>query len=118
MRRPLTLVLALLLPLTASAAPTDPVVFERPDDALGDPHGVGLRTLADVPQAYVEEEIFVSGNATVYTYEETPRREVVVPRDLDVPYKTRLVVRRPADAHRFSGTVVVEWFNSTASFDS
>ena len=41
-----------------------------------------------------------------------------MPRDLDVPYKTRLVVRRPADARRFRGTVVVEWFNSTASFDS
>ena len=118
MRHPLMLLAALLFPFAAAAAPTDPVVFERPDDALGDPHVVGLRTLADVPQAYVEEELFVSGDATVYTYEETPRREVVVPSDLDVPYKTRLVVRRPADARRFRGTVVVEWFNSTASFDS
>jgi len=118
MRRPLTLLAALLFPLAAAAAPTDPVVLERPDDALGAPHVVGLRTLADVPQAYVEEEFLVSGNATVYTYEEQPRREVVLPRDLDVPYKTRLVVRRPADPRKFRGTVVVEWWNSTASFDS
>jgi hypothetical protein len=118
MRQPLALLAALLLPLAAAGAPTDPVIFERPDDALGDPHVVGLRSLADLPQAYVEEELFVSGDATVYTYEEAPRREVVLPRDLDRPYKTRLVVRRPADARRFRGTVVVEWFNSTASFDS
>ena len=75
MRRPLTLLAALLFPLAAAAAPTGPVVFERPDDAVGDPHVVGLRTLADVPQAYVEEELFVSGAATVYTYEEQPRRD-------------------------------------------
>ncbi len=118
MRSPLALLVCLLLPLAATAAPTDPVVVERPDDALGDIHDVGLRTLADVPQAYLEEELFVSGAATVYTYEEQPRREVVVQRDLGVPYKTRLIVRRPADPRKFSGTVVLEWWNSTASFDS
>jgi hypothetical protein len=118
MRRPLTLLACLLLPLAAAAAPTDPVVVERPDDALGEMHGVGFRTLADLPETYVEEELFVSGAATVYTYEEQPRREVVVPRDPAVPYKTRLIVRRPADPRAFTGTVVIEWWNSTASFDS
>jgi hypothetical protein len=118
MRRLLPLLAALLLPLAAAAAPTDPVLFERPDDALGEMHPVGLRTLADVAPDYVEEELLVSGHATVYTYEEQPRREVVVPRDPDVPYQTRLIVRRPADPSRFRGTLVVEWFNSTASFDA
>ena len=120
MRHPHTLLAALIpiLSIAAAAAPTDPVAIELPDPALGDAHVVGLRTLADVPQAYVEEEFFVSGNATVYTYEEQPRREVVLPRDLDVPYKTRLIVRRPADPRRFRGTLVIEWWNSTATFDS
>ena len=118
MRRPLLAFALLLLPLAAAAAPTDPVAVERPDDALGEIHDVGLRTLADVPEAYAEEELFVSGNATVYTYEEQPRREVVVPRDPGVPYKTRLIVRRPVDPKKFTGTVVVEWWNSSASFDS
>jgi hypothetical protein len=118
MRRTLTSLLLLLAPLAAAAAPTDPVAFTRPDDARGEPHVVGLRTLADVPQAYVEEEFFVSGAATVYTYEEAPRREVVLPAQEGVPYQTRLVVRRPADARKFRGTVVVEWLNSTATFDS
>jgi hypothetical protein len=118
MRHLLFPLLTFLVPLAAAAAPTDPVVFTRPDDALGEPHGVGLRTVADAAPGYVEEEWFVSGAATVYTYEEAPRREVVVPRDVGVPYVTRLVVRRPADPARFRGTVVIEWFNSTASFDS
>jgi hypothetical protein len=33
------------------------------------------------------------------------------------PYKTRLVVRRPAKASAFNGTVVVEWLNATSQFD-
>jgi hypothetical protein len=34
-----------------------------------------------------------------------------------VPYRTRLVVRRPANAGQFSGTVLVEWQNVTAGYD-
>lgn len=112
------LLLLPLLPLAAAAAPTDPIVLERPDDALGQPHLPGFRTLAELPAPYVQEEFFVSGTATVYTYEEQPRRGVVLPRDPDVPYRTRLVVRRPASAADATGTVVIEWWNSTASFDA
>jgi hypothetical protein len=36
----------------------------------------------------------------------------------DHPYKTRIVVRRPADAKRFNGTVLVEWDNVTNGFDA
>lgn len=119
MRFPLAPLLLLpLLPLAAVAAPTDPIVLERPDPALGAPHVPGFRTLADLPAPYVQEEWFVSGSATVYTYEEQPRRGVVLPRDLGVPWKTRLIVRRPADPDDASGSVVIEWWNSTASFDA
>jgi hypothetical protein len=118
MRRPILLLTALLLPLAAASAPNDPVVIERPNDALGDPQSVGFRTLADVPEAYVEEEFFVSGSATVYTYEENPRPTVILPLEQAVPYKSRLIVRRPLDPESFSGTVVVEWWNSTGTFDT
>jgi hypothetical protein len=120
MRLPYTAALLLLplLPLVAAAAPTDPIVLESPNAALGAPHIPGFRTLADLPAPYVEEEFFASGSATVYTYEEQPRRGVVLPRDLGVPYKTRLIVRRPADPADANGTLVVEWWNSTASFDA
>ncbi len=33
------------------------------------------------------------------------------------PYRTRMIVRRPADPADFNGTVVVEWQNVTATFD-
>lgn len=35
----------------------------------------------------------------------------------DVPYKTRMVVRRPLDPKRFNGSVVIEWLNVTDGFD-
>jgi hypothetical protein len=107
-----------LLPLAAGAAPTDPIEIERPDETAGRPHLPGFRTLAALPAPYVQEEFFASGTATVYTYEEAPRRGVVLPRDLGVPWKTRLVVRRPADPADANGTVVIEWWNSTSSFDA
>src|SRR4030095_4177896 len=38
--------------------------------------------------------------------------------DKDHPYKTRILVRRPADPKRFNGTVLVEWNNVTNGFDA
>lgn len=65
---------------------------------------------------YVEEEFFASGEATSYTAEARPAangRWTATPAET-APYKTRFVVRRPADADRFNGTVVVEWLNVSA----
>ena len=52
---------------------------------------------------YAEEEYFVSGTAKSYTA--TPAT---------APYKTRILVYRPTDPHRFNGTTIVEWDNVTA----
>ena len=64
---------------------------------------------------YVEEEYFVSG--TAHTYGPASSRALAEGEDLyaleplstvcerDVPFKTRVVVVRPRDMHRFSGTV-------------
>ncbi len=60
----------------------------------------------------------MSGAATLFTYEEEPRRGVLVPLEEDVPYTTRIIVRRPVKANKFNGTVVIEWWNSTAGFDT
>lgn len=49
---------------------------------------------------YVEEEFFVSGTS-----------------DQQTPFKTRIVVRRPADATDFSGSVFAEWVNVTGGSD-
>lgn len=64
---------------------------------------------------YVEEEYLMSGTANVYT-EKNPDHEVEV-QIPDVPYTTRLLVRRPEDRSKFSGNVVVEILNSTAMLD-
>src|SRR6185369_6337698 len=64
---------------------------------------------------YVEEEFFIQGFANRYN---TPAQSTGSVIDGDHPYKTRVVVRRPADAKRFNGTVLVEWFNVTNNFDA
>jgi hypothetical protein len=70
-------------------------------------------------RGYVEEEYFLSGEATAYA----PVGELGLDGAWEVepagtsPYTTRVVVRRPADEADFSGTVYVEWFNVTAGVD-
>jgi hypothetical protein len=64
---------------------------------------------------YVEEEFFIQGTANRYN---TPAQATGSVIDGDHPYKTRVVVRRPADAKRFNGTVLVEWYNVTNGFDA
>lgn len=70
--------------------------FSTPDDLAG--------------RGYVEEEFYLSGTADGY---ETNGDKVAD----DVPYVTRMVVRRPKHALQFSGTVLVEWQNVTAGYD-
>ena len=65
-------------------------------------------------RGWVEEEFFVEGTANRYTMQ---GQESATVRDAGHPYKTRLLVRRPANASAFTGTVVVEWNNVTAGRD-
>lgn len=65
-------------------------------------------------RGWVEEEFFIEGTANRYTIQ---GQETAVVRDSGHPYKTRLLVRRPANASAFNGTVVVEWNNVTAGRD-
>lgn len=64
-------------------------------------------------QGYAEEEYFVSGKANVYDW---PAGGAIV-RTPDVPYTTRVLVRRPASKARFSGRIVVEMLNPSNLFD-
>jgi hypothetical protein len=109
-----------LLASTALAAPTDPVTVEDPPTDQGPPFIPGVRLVEDLPADYVEEEFFVSGGATLYNYAHNPPLSPtdIIPIQESVPYKTRMIVRRPANANKFNGTVVIEWWNSTAGFDT
>jgi hypothetical protein len=78
-----------------------------------------------VPAGYVEQEYFFSGTGNLYEYTPTGI-EVVTPCPASVtegtnctgiPYTTRMLVKRPIDPRRFSGTVVIEALNPSANFD-
>jgi hypothetical protein len=72
-------------------------------------------------RGYVEEEFFLAGEATTYRpvagadwgkdgkWQAEPKGKM--------PFKTRLLVYRPADPKRFNGTVIVCWNNVTAGFE-
>ncbi|WP_307124358.1 alpha/beta hydrolase domain-containing protein [Streptomyces sp. B1I3] len=59
---------------------------------------------------YVEEEFYLSGRADAYG----PTGERLAD---DVPYTTRIVVRRPSSPARFNGTVLTEWQNVSGGYD-
>jgi len=83
----------------------------------GDPSNDFVFSMSDMDLAghgYIEQEFFVEGIANRYTRPEMETAEVV---DGGHPYKTRFIVRRPAAAADFNGTVVVEWNNVTAGRD-
>lgn len=62
---------------------------------------------------YVEEEFLVSGRARVFDWPQAGGPLVLG----EGPYTTRILVRRPARAERFSGTVIVEPMNPSADMD-
>jgi hypothetical protein len=83
---------------TAHAATPIPTFVAVPATSISQPYGSndgGIGNLADL--GYVQEEFFISGTAQGTTY------------------TTRLLVRRPADPHDFSGVVIAESIRSTAS---
>jgi hypothetical protein len=68
---------------------------------------------------YVQREYAASGTATSYTATTLPTNgEWNVTPSTTAPYRTRVVVRQPADASRFSGTVIVEWLNVSGGVDA
>ena len=69
---------------------------------------------------YTSQEYFLSGTATAYTSAKPLTKDgrwTAKPAST-APYKTRIVVYRPADPSHFDGTVFVEWLNVTAGFES
>ena len=91
-------------PIATKAAPGDPAHEYPFFSALEDLKANG----------YVEQEYFYSGTANRY---ETPEGATGSVIDGNHKYKTRLLVRRPIDAKKFNGTVIVEWNNVTSGHD-
>ena len=75
----------------------------------------GILCRLDLAKAgYVEEEFIVGGFANVYDWQADGSVSVKTPK---APYTTRILVRRPANAARFSGNVIVEILHSARRFD-
>ena len=98
----------------AAPSVTGPVASTSP---VGDPaHGYPFLA-SDVNLAkagYVEEEYFISGQATRYNANGTTTATVT---STGHPYSTRIVVRRPTSAAKFNGIVIAEWMNVSNSWD-
>ncbi len=80
------------------------------------------RTLVDLADyGYVEEEFGLEGEATRYrprpghTFGPDGRWDAEAAGT--APFRTRILVYRPADPARFNGTVVVSWNNVSAGYD-
>jgi hypothetical protein len=118
--------LAVLAAPAAAAAPdpvvTGPVAAAAPpgDPSRDYPFFASHLDLAG--RGYVEEEYFIEGTANRYNtpallppdFTNDPTGSII---DGGHPYKTRIVVRRPASADRFNGTALVEWLNVTNGLD-
>ena len=64
---------------------------------------------------YVEEEYFLSGNADVYDWAGSDHKVQVIAGP--GKYVTRILVRRPSDAARFSGNVEATVLNASLNID-
>ena len=86
---------------------------------VGPIHGAGAPMNALAPQhaaaGWIEQEFRISGSATRYRL--TDPAADAEPIDAGHRYTTRLLIRRPNEAVRFSGTVVVEWLNVSTGQD-
>ena len=106
---------------TTSTAPTGPVATVSELTGGNGPFVGSATPGPDLAAAgYVEEELAFAGTATSYRPEGEltgDGRWTLVELDA-ADYRTRVLVRRPADAAAFSGTVVVEWFNVSGGIDA
>jgi Alpha/beta hydrolase domain len=71
------------------------------------------------PLGYMSEEWWLDGVATSRRATSETRDDGLweTEKDEEAPYKTRLIVCRPSDPTRSSGTVVVEWLNVSGGGD-
>ena len=120
-----TPVLAACLMLLAAAAAAEQIVptpraTRLPITAVNRPFleaRSAREPVALVAYGYVEEEVQVSGLANVLEWAEAGARPPVRVRNANVPYTTRMLLRRPVDRQKASGRVVVELLDPSAQYD-
>ncbi|MFD7817000.1 alpha/beta hydrolase domain-containing protein [Streptomyces sp. NPDC059785] len=102
---------------TAVTAADSPAVTVPPAGSHGFPFLAAAEDLGSF--GYTESEYFFSGTATSYAKSGlwTSDGRWDVRASGTAAYKSRLLVRRPADPADFNGTVVVEWLNVSGQLD-
>lgn len=108
------------VPRSTKPRPDGPAAELTEITGPGEPF-VGEGTPPDLEaEGYVQEEFIASGTATSYRPEgelTDDGRWTFVP-DGSAPYRTRVVVRRPAKSPNFSGTTLIEWMNVSGGVDA
>lgn len=109
---------------SGSGAPSSGVygaraTFSAPPDVGTVVEPLSAQPLGLAAYGYMQQELFASGTAHAFhaTSAPTDGRWTIVPTT-SATYRTRVLVRRPRDPSRFSGTVVVEWLNESAGESS
>lgn len=77
------------------------------------------RTAQISSSGYTDREFFMSGLARTYRASSTLRSDgkwAAYVYSSNTPYNTPLIVRRPADASKFNGIVIVEWLNVSSGY--
>ena len=106
--------IAMMTAPNAAEPVPNPTVSGPPGGGRGAPFGA--LPAADLAQSrYTEAEYFFAGTATGFEKDGAWGLDGVwrVKPRTTAGYKVRMIVRRPVDARRFNGAVVVEWFNVT-----
>jgi len=96
-----------------TAAPRAQIEVPPPGDAYGD----RADQFGSAP--FVEQEFFVSGQARRFKGTGTLGTDgewTAVVESSNNPYKTAIIVRRPAQAAQFNGIVLVEWLNVSSGY--
>jgi len=73
--------------------------------------------VALAPAGYSETEYLVSGFANIYDWAANARSTQLTVRAANLPYTTRILVRRPTDARKASGMVIVELLDAGDLYD-
>ena len=105
---------------TSSSAPSGPAADLSEELTAGGGPFIGESSPANLDAAgYVQHEYVAAGTAVSYRATErlTADGRWSFAEDGSAPYRTRILVRRPSDVSRFSGTVVVEWLNVSGGLD-
>ncbi len=115
----LAVAVAAVVTAVSAATPVPNPTVSAPVTGGARGQAFGAWSSTNTPAGYVEEERFFSGKATAYgkagtwgmdgMWQATPTTTA--------DYRVRMLVRRPKDAARFNGVLVVEWLNVSGQLE-